>query len=308
MSFAYYDAASIQFGVCRGPLYSGENAVVPVDDSVKVLLEQMVLATRAGMGMDSGRVNLPLYEPSQDYSLDSTLTLSLRSPLASHLRSFYQRENWPIDGGALEAPQGITAYFCIIHDQDGNKLVAIRRASAFKAVLKSHLIRLVNDSLQAMTDDVFKLDSDFDLLIVDSTIYIHRIAGFEHLAEIEDQVQAAAVENAKELGRSLPYLDFDGIAEYVAGHKRAARIVAALRMRDDLSSTSITNLKRECRRSGVLVKTVDGKLCPEKDSEMAFLQMLDRRRYAVSLVPGRWEQYEASSRKGVGVREGETKD
>jgi hypothetical protein len=38
-------------------------------------------------------------------------------------------------------------------------------------------------------------------------------------------------------------------------------------------------------------------------NEMGFLQMLDRRRYTISLVAGRGEHYEAGSRKGVGVRE-----
>ena len=54
------------------------------------------------------------------------------------------------------------------------------------------------------------------------------------------------------------------------------------------------------------VQTLDGRLCPDRGSELAFLQMLDRRRYSISLVQGRWEQYEAGSRKGIGVRERET--
>lgn len=51
------------------------------------------------------------------------------------------------------------------------------------------------------------------------------------------------------------------------------------------------------------MKMVDGKLCAEEGRKMGFLQMPDRRRYALSLISGIWEQYEASSRKGVGVRE-----
>ena len=305
MSFAYYDPASIQFGVIRGQLHSGERRIVPVDDAVQTLLWQMILDTRSAMGFDGAQVNLPRYEPSEDYGSASRLALPLRSPLASQLQDFYESENLPIDAGALAEPQEITAYFGVVHDQENNKLVAIKRASQFKAVLKAHLITVIDDSLHVVTDNVFKLDSDFDLLIVDRTIQIHRVAAFEHLAEIDEQVQAAAVENARQLGASLPALGFDSIADYVAGHKRAARIVAALRTRDDLSSTSVTNFRRECKRSGVEVKTVDGKLCPEDGNELAFLQMLDRRRYAVSLVAGRWEQYEASSRKGVGVRERE---
>lgn len=50
---------------------------------------------------------------------------------------------------------------------------------------------------------------------------------------------------------------------------------------------------------------MDGKLVPENGQEMAFLQILDRRRYALMLIDGRWEQYEAASRKAAGVREEE---
>jgi hypothetical protein len=151
-------------------------------------------------------------------------------------------------------------------------------------------------------DTVFKLDTDFDILIVDGMVYIHRVAAFEFLAEIDEQVQAAAVENTRGLGQTLAFLGFDGISAYVQTHKRAARVVAALSARDDLAQTSQANFRRECRRSGVLLRTVDGKLCPEPGHELAFLQMLDRRRYAISLISGKWEQYEAGSRKETGVR------
>lgn len=80
-----------------------------------------------------------------------------------------------------------------------------------------------------------------------------------------------------------------------------SRVVAALRAREDLTDTSQNNLKRECKRSGVQVRSVDGRIMPEPGHELAFLQMLDRRRYAICLVTGRWEQYEAASRKAAGV-------
>jgi hypothetical protein len=302
MSFTYVDPASIEFGICRGPFNNGESIMVPVDASVQELLVEMVENTRNGMGLNTPGVRLDRYEPSQEHSVDSRLMLPLRNPLANGLRAFFGAENRPVDAGAMVQPQEITAYFCIIHDQQNIKLVAIRRASQFKAVLKARLIQLIDDTLRAVTDSVFKLDFDFDLLLVDETVYIHRVAAFELLADIDEQVQVAAVENTRQLEETLPFLSVDEIVLYVGSHKRAARMVAALRARDDLSGISVTNLKRECKRSGVLVRSVHGKLCPEPGHELAFLQMLDRRRYALSLVSGKWEQYEASSRKDVGVR------
>jgi hypothetical protein len=47
----------------------------------------------------------------------------------------------------------------------------------------------------------------------------------------------------------------------------------------------------------------EDKLCPAPKQELAFLEMLDRRRYVVSLVNGKWERYTAASRKSVGVHQ-----
>jgi len=301
MPYEYHDPANIQFGICRGDLHLGDSTIIPVDETVQGLIQQMILATRREMDLDQPHVRLPRYEPSQDYRVGSHAALPLANRLANQLRAFYEMENRPIDGNALAEPQAITAYFAIVHDHEGNKLVAIRRATQFKGVLKAHLIRFVNDSLRAVPDRVFKLDSEFDLLIVDQAIYVHSIPAFEHLAGIDDQLRAAAIENTQELGQLLTEFDFDGMVPFVQGHKRAARLVAALRARDDLEATSATNFRRECGRSGISVNTVDGKLCPDAGHELAFLQMLDRRRYVVSLVAGRRERYEAGSRKSTGV-------
>ncbi len=302
MSFRYTDPASIEFGVCRGPLNNDASIMVPVDARVQEVLAGMVEDTRAAMEFNVAGTRLERYEPSQEHPAESQLALPLRSALAAGLRTFYGVENRPVDAAVMREPQAITAYFCIIHDRENNKLVAIRRASQFKAVLKAHLIQIIDDTLKAVGDTVFKLDRDFDMVIVDGTVYIHRVAAFEFLADIDAQVQAAAVENTRRLGQTLDFLGFDGISAYVGSHKRAARVVAALSSRDDLDQTSQANFRRECKRSGVLLRTVDGKLCPEPGHELAFLQMLDRRRYAISLISGKWEQYEAGSRKETGVR------
>jgi hypothetical protein len=136
-----------------------------------------------------------------------------------------------------------------------------------------------NATFRAVDDHVFKLDRDFDLVIFDGNVLINRVAAFELLAEIDEEVQAAAVENAQQqLEQTLPFVEFGGISAYVGEHRRAARVVAALRVRDDLGETSVKNLKRECKRSGVRVREEDGKLVREPGYEMPFLQMLDRRR------------------------------
>ena len=302
MSFEYFNPANIQFGICRGALSEGDCVIIPVDNSVQTVLQQMVLDTRREIGIDTEGAAIPRYEPSQEYTSESRVVLPLRNRLAAKIRAFYERENPPVEPTALRDPQAVSAYFCIIHDHEQNKLIAVKRASQFKAVLKAHLISFIDDSLKAVGDNVFKLDSDFDFIVADEMISVLHVPGFEKIAEMDEAVQSAAVRNVAELATVLPNIAFDNLSDYVSSHKRAARIVASLCARDDLASTSMTNVRRECKRSGVAVQAVDGKLCAEPGNEMAFLHVLDRRRYTLSLISGRWEQYEAGSRKEVGVR------
>jgi len=304
MSFTYDDLANVEFGSCRGPFDAGDVSLIPVDDDVKVLLRDMVVNTRAAMGLEAANdVALALFEPSERYDSESRVALPLDDGLALRLRSFYDLANIPTNADALAEPQEVSAYFCIIHDRDDNKLVALKRASQFKAVLKTHLLRFIDNGLHAVNDTVFKLDTDFDLFIADDTLYIKSVAAFEQMADIDEEVRAAAIHNVRELERMTRTIGFISLTDYVTSHKRAARVIAALRRRGDLQQTSLTNLRRECRKAGVDVQVVNGKIVPAPGSEMGFLHMLDRRRYAISLIAGRWEQYEASSRKGVGVRE-----
>ena len=74
------------------------------------------------------------------------------------------------------------------------------------------------------------------------------------------------------------------------------RLVAAIKSRADLTSISKKHLSSECKKSGIKVTQKDGKLLPAEGSEMAFLNMLDRRRYTVTLISKTPETYEAPSR------------
>ena len=114
----------------------------------------------------------------------------------------------------------------------------------------------------AKTLSFYPAINNFDVVIVDGTLLINRVTAFELLAEIDEQVREAAVENTGVLEHTLPFVEFDGIREYVGGHKRTARIVA-LRTRQDLPATSLKNLQKECKRSGVQAPMEDSKVVPE---------------------------------------------
>ena len=195
MSFDYSSLVNIQFGICRGSLSGGDCVLIPVDKNVQSVLTQMVFDTHAAIQGDDNGAVLPTYEPAETYSAESRVQLAINNPLASRIREFYQRENLPLRPEALHEPQAVSCYFCIIHDRAQNKLLAMKRASQFKAVLKSNLITLLNDSLRAVNEKVFKLDSDFDFIVVDGVISALHISGLDRIAEMDDAVQSAALDN-----------------------------------------------------------------------------------------------------------------
>ena len=129
----------------------------------------------------------------------------------------------PIDSRALTDPKEVFCYFAKMTDARGRRLTALRRATQFKGVLKKRLIRLVDDALKVVDDKVFKLDTDFDLLMDAHNVHILRPAAFEFVGELQDAVLAAAPDNVRLIQHDLGFVDFGGVGVYATKHPRAAR-------------------------------------------------------------------------------------
>ena len=107
-----------------------------------------------------------------------------------------------------------------------------------------------------------------------------------------------AEEMTLRLGDTVKFLDFTGLAQVVAKHKRAARLVAALKARSDLGS-----IKRSMfpggRRTGVKLEKVGRKLVPKAGDEIGCLELLDHRRYTTALKAGPKPAFVATSRRPI---------
>ena len=55
-----------------------------------------------------------------------------------------------------------------------------------------------------------------------------------------------------------------------------------------------------CKRTGVPVEEVNGQVLVREGSEMGLLEVLDRRRYELALVPEAPERFRATSREKIG--------
>jgi hypothetical protein len=271
--------------------------VVPVDECVQLALQSMTKATwQAAQGLSASP---SLYDPSEKYESFEFVYLPLDDAFAKQMRDLHQANNIRINADALSKPDSIFHYFARMTDKKGRRLTVLRRASQFKGLLKSRLIRLLTDAITLVEGNIFKLDNDFDLLIDSEKVYVLRPSGFEFVAQLKEAVLAAVPANIKVLQQDLDFLDFSNIQDYACKHPRAARYLASIRSQNEAKNIDKDLLKKRCIDTGLEIHESNGKLSVDTGNIMDFLEVLDRRRYEVELVKGSLERFKAPSRKKI---------
>lgn len=297
--FDFNAIKATEFCVCYDTKDAEVYWQIPVDAEVQGALGDMLRKTVEAL--DPGGVAMDAYEPAQKYSSEERLVASNGEPHMEKLRALHSLQNIQTNADVIRETQRLAFYFAVFRDALNRKIVAVRRATQFKGVVKARnrLISLVDDTLKLVADDVFKLDNDFDYLIFHDKTWILRPTGFEYTAALEEAIAAQASAITEELTKSVPCVDFSQLIEFVRGHRRAARLISSLRARSDLHLTSIKKLKKGCKANGIEFVTKGGKVFPKEGSEMAFLELLDRRRYTLELIDEQEEFYVAPNRRSV---------
>jgi len=300
MNFDFENVTVIEFGVGLDDSNGRTFAVIPVDADVQKALSEMAQATwNAWHNCEDRPVK---YEPSEKYGSTACVYLPLADEMASLVRELHEAANLPIDSNALDDPSKVFCYFARFTDNKHRRLTALRRATQFKGVLKSRLIRLVSDSLKLVEDRVFKLDIDFDLLADSENVYILRPSGFEFAGKLQQAILDAVPKNIRAIQNDLSFLDLSPIEEYAKKHPRAARYLASIRSQMLAKNINKNLLKQVCEQTGVELTESNGKLIVSEGHEMAFLEVLDRRRYELNLVEGQPERFKAGSRRRIDVK------
>jgi hypothetical protein len=294
LGFALNAVTTAEFGVGRDDGNGQTFSLVPVNGEVQEALREMVDTTWQAMAATD---DPPQYEPSEKYSAGEYVFLPLAHELAEQMRTLHLADNLPIDASALQNPGELFCYFARLTDKNQPRVTGLRRATQFKGILKNRLIRFLDDTLTLIEDQVFKLDTDFDLLVDSANIHILRPSGFEFAAKLQDAVMKAASDNIKVIQHDLKFVDFSGIEEYANKHPRAARYVASVRSQKETKNIDKTNLKKRCRENHVEIHEKNGKITVPDGHIMGFLEVLDRRRYQLELVKGSPERFRADSRR-----------
>ena len=287
-----------EFGVGRGDGESRNFVRVPVDFGVQAVLRTMVHATRDAM--QKGKDRPARYSPSEKHGSKEYLYVPLDDDLAVSVRELHDAVNLDISSRALLNPGDISCYFAHFTDRRGRRLTALRRAAQFKGVVKSknRLVRMLDDTLRIIEDTVFKLDSEFDLLADDENVHILRPIGFEFVGGLNQAILDAVPENIDAIRQAIPFVDFSEIEAYAREHPRAARYIASIRSQKNRGIDK-SLLMRLCTETGVKFSKSKRQLRISAGHEMGFLEVLDRRRFEVTLVREEPEKYRAASRSKI---------
>jgi len=297
LKFDINNVVVTEFGVGRDDGHGRDFDRVTVDGNVQGALQEMAGATWAAMQAQTD--NPPSYEPSEKHESIEYMHLPLNDNMAEAMRKLHEANNLPPDPTALADPKKVFCYFARFTDSQQRKLTAVRRATQFKGVLKSRLIRLHTNALKLIEDRVFKLDHDFDLLIDSENIHILRPSGFEFVGQLQEAIMAAVSTNVTSLEEDLTFIDFNVIEKYASKHPRAARYLASIRSKNEAVNIDSGRLQKLCADNGVELTVTNGVLSLEKKQVMGFLEVLDRRRYEIELVTDMPEHYRAAKRSKI---------
>lgn len=297
LNFGINNVRTTEFGVGRDDDSNERFGFVAVDAEVQEALREMVVATWDAMQTQTDTPSR--YEPSDKHASSEYLHLPLNDELATRMRELHEANNLPADATALSETASLFCYFARMTDGKGRRLTSLRRATQFKGLLKSRLIRLTTNALKLVEDRVFKLDSDFDLLIDSKRVHILRPSGFEFAGRLQTAILGAVPKNVTAVQADLGFVEFAGIQDYASEHPRAARYLASIRAQMEAKNIDKNALKKLCRDNGVEVKESKGKITIPEEHVMDFLEVLDRRRYELELVKGSPERFKAASRRKI---------
>lgn len=298
-NFNPQEIISAEFYVARDEGESLVHSQIPVAAQVVAALRDMLSVTMQTLQYDNPEIPWESFELSQKYSGEERLRAQLADAHFARVRELWELRNIGVDANAIREPDSIAYYFVIFVDAAGERLIAVRRAAQFKGILHSRVLSIIDDTLVLDQRKLFKLDSDFDYFVTKEEIYVLRPAGLEFTAEVGEQIREAVAQTVADVSARLPFIDFSSVTNYIRGHRNAARLMAALRSREDLDRISRNKLERQCSQCRIDFTDHNGRILPSPGHELAFLQLLDRRRYSLSLIARHEELYEAPNRRPV---------
>lgn len=284
-------------------LPTGDATSVPTTSQLKHELLLMLMNTRQVMLEYAGELDdgngtdtSAEYTASEKYSSKELVQIPLSHEYCDALRLAHNANQHRPGGEIPSDPDELGFYGAVFVDANGRRFSGWRQATYLKRSLKKKFIYLTDDSYTLHEDPMFQLDQDFDLLCDDTTVYIWRASAFESLLRLQPKIREAAAANLSYIEGAVGFLDLASITEFVSGSMRAARCLSSI-AKGQLSALDATKVEAELKRTKVPFSVGNGKLSVEPAHALAFLYVLDRRRYVTELTLLGPEIYAAASRR-----------
>lgn len=289
-----------EFGVGQRIGETNQYSLLPADDTVQDSLVREAGNALATIGDMPD--NPPQFDPAEKYGGSEYLVLPLDHELCASLAELHEADSLSLNTPDVQRLQRASCYFLRATDDNGRRLSALNRASQFKATLgkQGRLMALLSDSLHVISDPVMQLSAGFDIVMDSELVHILHPASFRSLGNVDEKIAQAVPRNIEAISQAASYVDWTNIKEYASDHSRAASLLASIRTQGYAGNLDKAALEWLCARTGVLIDTSGGHISVPDGQILPFLEVLDRRRYEIGLVPDTPEQYRASSRARVG--------
>ncbi|WP_108398372.1 Kiwa anti-phage protein KwaB-like domain-containing protein [Devosia submarina] len=296
--FNFLDITSVNFGVA---LRSNRHMYfIPTNPGIKTALKQMLRETRNIFLSLSD--DWELHDISEDYGARRRIYAPRGGEFMTELSAIYE-------AGALEDltniqdhAHDVDFYFAVFRDNQNRKAVGIRKATKLKGTLnaRNRLMRLVDDTLVLIEDDVLHLDTEFDVIIADADVFILNTRPTEQVAKIVERVAETAAEKVQAIHSAIPFLDLSRVAEKIGKHPRMARHAASVASNPNLANFQRSAIEALAAKHGIKFKELDdGRLQCRVADEARLLELLDARRYHLDLHGDGGDPYRATARQRV---------
>ena len=288
-----------EFGVGQRSDQPLQYSMVPIDDSAQTALRREAELTLSRI--EKAEQDPPQFDPAEKYAGHEYLILPVGHDLAVSLMQLHEADNLPIRTPRRQDLQSASAYFLRGTDSSGRRLTAINRAAQFKSTLgrQGRLMTIFSDALHVVDDPIMQLNAGFDIVIDSEHIHILHPSSFRLLANVDDEIAQAVPRNIAAVASAAPFVNWGNIEDYAIEHPRAASLLASIRTQEFAFNIDRTALTGLCASQGILLDESTGSIEVDEVHILGFLEVIDRRRYQIGLVPNTPEHYKAASRTRV---------
>lgn len=279
----------------------GEFSQLIIDLSVKECLKGMLEDT-ADRFDSVTYAEIQNYEPAEKYGAEEFVKASLSEPDLANLLNLFNLTGVTASNDVIANINSISYYLYRAKDSQNRQLVGVKKAQHMKGLASAHgrIVSLIDDSLTIMEKPVFKLDREFDLIITSTEVFAIRPNTLAYVAEVDEAATKAAQSRLNSIGDAIEFLSLEVLQPYVSTRKRAAHLVSAIANRKDLGRFQQSKIESACQELGIqMLREPSGKIGPLQGHELAFLELLDNRRYVTSLTEDPPIAFVAASRRPI---------